>query len=312
MKAEEGNPNVEFVVLDYGSEDGLGDWIKANFQHEIDSGRLIYARTEAEHFKMAHAKNMAHRLATGDVLCNVDADNFTGKGFSSWLDGIFTEAPNTLVSPHSVNFKQDIAHKISRRLGYPPTPSGMGGRIAIMRENFYKLGGYNEAFTGWGPEDVDMALRAREYGLHAQKLPRTIWVNPISHTNDERVSEMADADKIKSQKLFAKTKFQKLKTGFARIASSPNPIANEGTDIGCGDVRINFADEKTSIEPLLSFPSEEILPASVIEPATQTPPIGMRSNWVTTAVRGHTPPSSRPKSGQLITDAPSTPTRLTR
>ena len=37
---------------------------------------------------MAHAKNMAHRLGIiegADILCNLDADNFTGPGFASYI-----------------------------------------------------------------------------------------------------------------------------------------------------------------------------------------------------------------------------------
>ena len=39
-------PNVEHVILDYNSQDGLEDWIKANYMQEIDDGRMLYARTD--------------------------------------------------------------------------------------------------------------------------------------------------------------------------------------------------------------------------------------------------------------------------
>src|ERR1041385_4064662 len=54
---------VQFVVLDYNSRDGLGDWIRSSVEAEIKAGRLLYARTTAPRFfNMAHAKNIAHRL----------------------------------------------------------------------------------------------------------------------------------------------------------------------------------------------------------------------------------------------------------
>ena len=86
IEACKGYPNTEFVILDYDSRDGLEQWIKDNFQEEIKSGLVRYAKLDgATDFKMAHAKNMVHRLATGDVLCNVDADNFLASGTPEYL-----------------------------------------------------------------------------------------------------------------------------------------------------------------------------------------------------------------------------------
>ena len=52
------NPHSTFVVLDYGSDEDLS----AIFE-PLRCDRLRVYRHEAEHFRMAHAKNMAHRLA---------------------------------------------------------------------------------------------------------------------------------------------------------------------------------------------------------------------------------------------------------
>src|SRR5690349_14002109 len=60
---------VEFVVLDYGSRDGLARWITTDpdLRPYLDAGILRFARSEGhKHFRHSHAKNMAHRLATGD------------------------------------------------------------------------------------------------------------------------------------------------------------------------------------------------------------------------------------------------------
>jgi hypothetical protein len=116
---------VEFIVLDYGDHEGqyqeirdtmpseierfdyddMHSWMMSNSQveEEIKSGRLIYVKTEdlkvAGKFHHSHAKNIAHRVATGDVVCNVDADNFTGQGFAQMLNRFFLKNPNSILNP---------------------------------------------------------------------------------------------------------------------------------------------------------------------------------------------------------------------
>ena len=44
-------PNVEFVILDYNSDDGLEDWMRRNMMEHIESGLVSYYHTtEPEYF----------------------------------------------------------------------------------------------------------------------------------------------------------------------------------------------------------------------------------------------------------------------
>src|SRR3954468_418660 len=66
----------EFVLLDYSSPDGVGEFIAHELSGSLRDGVLSYYRLEgAETFHMAHAQNIAHRLAAGPYVCNLDADN---------------------------------------------------------------------------------------------------------------------------------------------------------------------------------------------------------------------------------------------
>ena len=80
--------NAVFVVVDYGGQDKLAEFCSENYPEEVKSGRLVvYTYPSQEPFKMAHAKNMAHRLGIlegGDILCNLDADNFLGPRFEDY------------------------------------------------------------------------------------------------------------------------------------------------------------------------------------------------------------------------------------
>ena len=77
---------VEFVVLDYNSQDGLEEWIAQSMMKYIEMGILVYYRTtEPAYYRRSHSRNMVFRLAEGEVVCNLDADNYLGRGFAEFM-----------------------------------------------------------------------------------------------------------------------------------------------------------------------------------------------------------------------------------
>jgi hypothetical protein len=195
-------PNVEFVLLDYNSNDGLKDWVYKNCKDYLNKGILKYYRTEdPKYFHMSHAKNMAHNISTGDILCNLDADNFTKRDFAFYLNFKFIENQNIIIT-NSWNSCRD-------RL------SDFGGRICISKDNFIKLNGYDENFIGWGYEDLDFKHRAFEIGIkptiiHSYFL-KSLW-HP-DNMRDENMPISKNESTINNRELFVlnreKVKFSK-------------------------------------------------------------------------------------------------------
>lgn len=178
-------PDVEFVVLDYNSNDGITEWILRKFKKETASGMIkIYQTKTPENFHMSNAKNLAHLNAEGGILCNLDADNYTGRDFAFYLNHVFCENRNVILSHWKYgkrfNKKEDssgkrdgtgekkLFDKIKESARGTP---GFAGRIAISKENFYRLGGYDESFTGWGLEDADFFKRATRLKLKNRRIP---------------------------------------------------------------------------------------------------------------------------------------------
>lgn len=171
-------PNLEFVLLDYNSSDDLQEFIFKNFKNELNSGRLVYYQTKKpKYFHMANAKNIAHNLATGDIVCNLDADNYTNKDFAFYIN-ISMQKDTNIIGLHQKN----VAY-------IPAQISDCGGRIFLTKENFLKLGGYNEEFIGWGYEDHDFRLKAFDMGLKIEDIPRG-FLKSISHDNIMRTKNM--------------------------------------------------------------------------------------------------------------------------
>lgn len=135
-------PNVEFVVLNYNSQDDMHEYMTSPaIRPYIDSGKVRYLRTRIpQHFSMSHSRNVAFLNATGDIVTNVDADNFTGNGFASYL--------NKLANIHS---RRVIFAKGKRRIN---------GRIGMFKDEFEFIGGYDEDLVGYGGDDHSLILRA--------------------------------------------------------------------------------------------------------------------------------------------------------
>jgi hypothetical protein len=152
--------NAVFVILDYGSDDDLLPYLREHHAADIASGRVVVCSfNHTGPFRMAHAKNMAHRLGVlqgADVLVNVDADNFTGPGFASYLLEKFTE-----LGPDAFMWANMIRGVL---------PRGISGRIAVTAHAFLNAGGYDERFETWSPDDKDFNERLRRLGYVAHEI----------------------------------------------------------------------------------------------------------------------------------------------
>ena len=141
---------IEFVVVDFGSTDGLQSWIIDNFRQELDCNYLVYLYTEESNFwHMSVAKNTAHLLSSGKICVNLDCDNFTGKRGGNFILKKFNSCQKSM-----------ILHQFSGFWG-----DGTCGRISLLKKHFLKLGGYDESFEPMGYQDIDLLVRANKLGL---------------------------------------------------------------------------------------------------------------------------------------------------
>ncbi|NSL89230.1 glycosyltransferase family 2 protein [Chitinophaga sp. Mgbs1] len=177
-------PQVEFVLLDYGSRDDLYPWARKELSSFINDGKLVYWRTTApRHFHMSHSKNMVFRLATGDILCNIDADNFTGAGFAAYVNEMFNREPGIFLSP----------------VGIGPGKKwwDVQGRICLRREDFLQFRGYDEKVLEYGYEDQDLKHRMITGGRRKMLIKPEPFLHAICHDDDIRIADGLAARKTK-------------------------------------------------------------------------------------------------------------------
>lgn len=156
--------SAEFVVVDVGSSRPLSTWIarKNGWRRMVRTERIERDARLPVHF--SRDKNRAHALGVGRILVNLDGDNILGPRYCrDVLRAVYAGA--------------DLVHTFSGNWG-----DGTCGRVAITRESFAKLGGYDESFEPVGYQDIDLVERARAAGLVVRTIPRPECVGASVHS----------------------------------------------------------------------------------------------------------------------------------
>jgi glycosyl transferase family 7 (putative galactosyltransferase) len=168
------NPDVEFVLLNYNSRDDLDNWVRNGLSSYISAGKLKYYKTsEPEFFHMAHSKNLALKLAQGDILGVIDADNFAGPDYAGWVLKQFDKhGPQTVTT----TLRKD-------RIPY----RDQGGKICFTKEMFHTVNGFDERLIGYGMDDVDFVNRVEKAGGKRVFIEEERYLKFIGHSDLERV-----------------------------------------------------------------------------------------------------------------------------
>lgn len=215
--------NLKFIVLNYGSTDDLMDYLKNYHAVDIASGRIVVYSSEQKVFRMAHAKNMAHRLGIiegCEILVNIDADNFTGPHFASYINNSLEANSDSAFL--WANMKRGVMSR------------GIYGRIVVSAKAFINVGGYDERFADWGRDDKDFNERLRRLGYAAYEIDESYLLG-IRHNDRMRFKEYPHAA----------TKLDENSQG----DDSDTTVVNFGR-IGCGTVTRNFDPTPIAINPV--------------------------------------------------------------
>lgn len=175
---------AEFVVLDYGSTDGLEHWVKTAMAGYINTGRLKYYRTtEPQFFCPNHSQNVTFRVATGPLVANVDSDNFMQPGYLRRLNQCASVADRKLLIVPG-NFLLPGSKRLFLK-----------GRFAMYKEDIERLGGFDEELDeGFGNDDVSLVLRAMLDGFSICRFEATYSDKRLATTDEQRVALVKNKD----------------------------------------------------------------------------------------------------------------------
>ena len=203
----------EVVVADDGSDDQT----RAVFEGWAARQSFPCSRVWQEHagFRRARILNLAIARAASTYLVFQDGDTIPHPAFVA--DHLRLARPGTFVQGHRALIEQQGASffglgefaadrrraLLNRQLSglkhayrwpwparrYRSDLRGIRGcNLAIWRDALIKVNGYNEAFTGWGREDSELAVRlmntgARRLDVRGWAICYHLWHPPASRTN---------------------------------------------------------------------------------------------------------------------------------
>lgn len=208
-------PNLELVLLNYGSKDNMEEWVKKNLMKEIGSGLVRYVKVldKIEYYSMSHSRNVAFKAATGDIVNQIDADNYTNKGFADVINKMADVCPEKALFSKG----KKLCH----------------GRVGFYRSEFIsELGGYNEQLEGYGFDDKDIMYRAMCLGKF-----KMMWWNTVCPMSRIKTPRNVVGNNMKNKRWKATEEINKR---LSMESLEKGIIKTNGDSWGKARVQINF------------------------------------------------------------------------
>jgi glycosyltransferase involved in cell wall biosynthesis len=190
---------MDVVVCDDGSRDDT----RALVEKLRDSGfpgRLVHVWHEDRGFRLAEIRNKGVAECRGEYIVQIDGDMMLDRHFVE--DHARLARKGFYIKGTRIMLNESYTRRLERRgrlpmflpgllsrgiaknrikslrlpwLGFKKTPTyrtkgtGIGANMSFWREDFMKVNGYDESFTGWGCEDTDLMDRLERMGVRTFK-----------------------------------------------------------------------------------------------------------------------------------------------
>ncbi len=189
---------TEVIVVDYGCEQGTADWVKKTYP-----AVKILEINDDPTFCVARARNLGAKRANNPILAFVDADIIVNSDLASW-----------------------IRHPPTEPLYYANLPGTWecGGFIVCRADSFNEIGGFDEAFRGWGHEDTDFIERLGMAGYRRVDIPSNFFT-VIHHSNNMRqVGAGTGGFQTLLQAYYLGEFYRRIKTDMVNLTGHPIPL----------------------------------------------------------------------------------------
>lgn len=178
---------------------------------------VVHVWQPDEGFRLAAIRNKSFTKASGDYIVQIDGDlilhaDFIADHLKFAKQNNFVSGTRCLLTPEKTNqiladkeiavphlFSSQIQKKfngiklpILSRLLHALQQSKtnyrfvLGANMAFWKKDLIKVNGYNEAFTGWGKEDNELAVRLINSGVTCRFLKFSGIVYHLHHKEAER------------------------------------------------------------------------------------------------------------------------------
>jgi hypothetical protein len=189
--------DVEFVLMDINSKDGFRDWIREqDLTKYVECGYLRYFESDGlDTWHASIGKNTATHQARGRIVVTLDCDNYTGRGGGRFVINQFEE--------HDYNC---VLHQFDWN-----HQNGNFGRIALTKEVFDKIGGYDQSLMPMGYQDWDIIKRAEGVGCEYVNRVDDHYNQAIENEGGKELSMANQTESFKSMGWTEMNRINKLK-----------------------------------------------------------------------------------------------------
>lgn len=163
------------IVVDFDCPQGTRGFLAENHP-----AVRVAAVDDKPGFNAAMARNVGAQSSTSDMILFLDCDVVLSDAFAGFLD-------ETEFSDHAF-FTCDLSVQ------------DLTGSCLVSRSWFDRIGGYDEMFTGWGYEDVDLYRRLEARGLQHRFFPPRLMA-AIPHSDAIRLEFRGIGNKWAGQRL---------------------------------------------------------------------------------------------------------------
>ncbi len=186
----------EIIIVDWSSDDPI------NHITKLDSRIKVVRVSDKKYFNQPQPLNLAASIASGDYILKVDTD-YVMNPYYSFIDGYFpsedsfTSGVHNMKSPEYYDENHQL-YMIDRNSmnddelkeyfdSYSPYFKYLTGLLFISKENFNKVGGYNENLGNcYAFEDDEIFQRLRLLGLKETKLNVDYTLLHLPHPDKKR------------------------------------------------------------------------------------------------------------------------------
>jgi len=196
------SPAFHCVLWDNGSQDGTADAVSVTFPE-------VLVHHHPTNLGVASGRNAAAALAIEKYspthLLFIDNDMVVERNFVCALLAPFESDPQLAQTQAKLRFLNDptrlndgggcrIQFWLGRTspVGFGEIDRGQydkpakcvscGGAMMVRTDVFQQLGGFDEKFSPFGPEDLDFSLRCYKAGYHALYIPQAVAYHEVSHS----------------------------------------------------------------------------------------------------------------------------------
>lgn len=215
------------VVMPYrpdgGQRDRIFAWTKDWWEYYLDEP-VYSSDSDGEVFNRSQARNRAAAQGDGEVIIFVDADTVLGhhESINTGAWAVYKkQCPWVIPYKTYFNLSQEYTEtaldedpmwfkgRHHRDFSYEHELVSWAGVLMVRREDFEKVGGYDERFVGWGHEDVAFRIKLDvEIGGHVRTPGEAfhLW-HPI-----DPGQTFGSSDELRNRRLFNRD--YKLKYGW--------------------------------------------------------------------------------------------------